>query len=280
MWGMDIIGHFPPGKGQCRFLLVGVDYFTKWIEAKPLATMTAAKVKGFVWKSIISRFGIPHTIVSDNGRQFIDRALIAYYEELGIRHVTSLVEHSQTNGQAEAANKVILNELKKRLGTTKGRWPEELLQVLWAYSCTPQSTTGKTPYSMVYGTDAMISVELGELTIRRQLERMDLNSEKLMISLDTISKLREKAQIREQASKAIAARRYNTKVKPRSFRPRDLVWRMRSDVRKNDGKFSANWEGPFRISAVVGKGAYRLEHLSGRVVPRTWNATHLKFYFS
>jgi len=84
MWGMDIIGPFPPGKGQCRFLLVGVDYFTKWIEAKPLATITAAKVKGFVWNSIISRFGIPHTIVSDNGQQFVDCTLIAYYEELGI----------------------------------------------------------------------------------------------------------------------------------------------------------------------------------------------------
>jgi len=113
---------------------VGVDYFTKWIEAEPLATITATKVKGFVWKNIVSRFGIPHTIVSDNGRQFIDRTLIAYYEELGIRHVTSSVEHPQTNGQVEAANKIILNELKKRLGTAKRRWPEELLQVLWAYN--------------------------------------------------------------------------------------------------------------------------------------------------
>jgi len=152
--------------------------------------------------------------------------------------------------------------------------------VLWAYICTPQSTTGETPYSMVYGTNAMIPVEVGEPTIRRQLERMDLNNENLMISLDTISKLRERAQIREQASKARAARRYNTKVKPRSFHPGDLVWRMRSDVRKNDDKFSANWEGPFHISAIAGKGAYRLEHLSGQAVTRMWNATHLKFYFS
>ena len=280
MWGMDIIGPFPPEKGQCRFLLIGVDYFTKWIEAEPLATITAAKVKGFVWKGIVSRFGIPHTIVSNNGRQFIDRTLVAYYEELGIIHVTSSVEHPQTNGQAEATNKVILNELKKRLGTAKGRWPEELLQVLWAYRCTPQSTTGETPYSMVYETNTMIPVEVGEPTIRRQLECMNLNNENLMISLDTIRELREKAQIREQASKARATLRYNTKIKPRSFHPGHLVWRMRSDARKNDGKFSANWEGPFRIVAVAGKGAYRLEYLSGKAVPRTWNATHLKFYFS
>ena len=163
---MDIVGPFPLGKGQCKFLLVGVDYFTKWIEVKPLTTITAAKVKGFVWKNIICRFDIPHTIVSDNGRQFTDHSLITYYEELGIRHVTSSVEHPQTNGQAEAANKIILNELKRRLGMAKGRWPEELLEVLWAYQCTPQSTTGETPYTMVYGTTTMIPVEVGQPTMR------------------------------------------------------------------------------------------------------------------
>ena len=141
MWRMDIIGPFLPRKGQCKFLLVGVDYFTKWIEAEPLATITAKKIQNFVWKNIIYRFGVPHTIVTDNGRQFIDRELANFYEGLNIRHVTSSVEHPQTNGQAESANKVILNELKKRLGVAKGKWPEELLEVLWAYKCTPQSST-------------------------------------------------------------------------------------------------------------------------------------------
>jgi len=135
MWGTDMIGPFPFGKGQCKFLLVGVDYFTKWIEAEPLATIIAKKVQDFVWKNIICRFGVPHTIVTDNGRQFTNRGLVDFYEGLNIRHVTSSVEHPQTNGQAEFANKVILNNLKKQLGVAKGRWPEELLKVLWAYRC-------------------------------------------------------------------------------------------------------------------------------------------------
>ena len=93
MWGMDIIGPFPLGKIQCKFLLVGVDYFTKWIEAGPLATITARKVQDFVWKNIIYRFGVPHTIVTNNGRQFVDKELANFYEGLNIRHVTSFVEH-------------------------------------------------------------------------------------------------------------------------------------------------------------------------------------------
>jgi len=119
-WGMDILGPFSPGKGQVKFLIVVVDYFTKWIEAKPLTTITAQQVQQFVWKDIICRYGVPHTIITDNGRQFIDIGLAKFYIGLGIKHITSSVEHPQTNGQAEAANKVILVELRKRLDSAKG----------------------------------------------------------------------------------------------------------------------------------------------------------------
>jgi len=108
MWGMNILGPFFPGKGQVKFLIVAIDYFTKWIEAKPLATITAQQVQQFVWKDIICRYGVPHTIITDNGRQFINKELANFYTSLGIKHVISSVEHLQTNGQAKAANKVIL----------------------------------------------------------------------------------------------------------------------------------------------------------------------------
>jgi len=74
-----------------------VDYFTKWIEVEPLASITANKVQSFVWKNIVCRFGLPNTIISDNERQFIDQGLQEFYNGLGIRSITSSVEHSQTN---------------------------------------------------------------------------------------------------------------------------------------------------------------------------------------
>jgi len=92
---MNIIVPFSPGKGQCKFLLVGADYFTKWIEVD-------------IWKNIVCRFDIPHTIDTDNAQHFIDRGIANFYKELGIKHITSLIEHPKTNGQAEAANKVML----------------------------------------------------------------------------------------------------------------------------------------------------------------------------
>jgi len=186
MWGMDILGPFSPGRGQVKFLLVAVDYFTKWIEVEPLATITAQQVQKFVWHNLICRFGVPKTIITDNGRQFIDKGLADFYKGLHIHHVTSSVEHPQTNGQAEAANKVILKELKKRLGEAKGTWADELLEVLWAYRCTPQSTTKETPYSLTYGVDAMIPIEIGDTSLRRRLFDVNLNNESMLINLDLL----------------------------------------------------------------------------------------------
>jgi len=156
IWGMDIIGPFALGKGQTKFLLVGVDYFTKSIEAEPLASILTKSVQKNFWRSMVCRFGIPNTIITNNDRQFIDRGLQSFYEDLGIKSITTSVEHPKTNRQVEAANKVILNELKKHLGKAKGRWTEELREVLWANRCTPQTTMQETPYSLTYGTEAMI----------------------------------------------------------------------------------------------------------------------------
>ena len=143
------------------------------------------------------------------------------------------MEHPQTNGQAEAVIKVIHNELKKRLSPLKDKWTEELLKVLWAYRCTPKTTTQKTPYSLTYNTKAMILVEVGEPFLRRQLFDININQESLSAGLDLINVFRDKSRIREETCKIRAARSYKSKVAPRSFQKGDLVWRMRNNARKN-----------------------------------------------
>jgi len=102
----------------------------KWIEAQPLATITTQQVQQFVWKSIVCRYGVPYTIITDNRRQFIDKELAKFYTGLRVKHITNSMEHSQTNGQGQAANKIILVELQKRLDGSKGKWPEEFFEVL------------------------------------------------------------------------------------------------------------------------------------------------------
>ena len=92
-WGLNIIGLLPIGKGQCKFIVVGVDCFTKWAEAEPLVMITVQKVRNFVWCSIICKFRIPRALVSDNGKQFDNPKFRDFYAELGIKNYYSSPAH-------------------------------------------------------------------------------------------------------------------------------------------------------------------------------------------
>jgi transposase InsO family protein len=136
MWGIDILGPFPPTTRHRRWLVVAVDYFTKWIEAAPITAITADNVENILWKDILCRHGQPSTLVSDNSTQFASVKIADFCKQYGIKQIFSSVEHPQTNGQAEAANKVILTGLQKRLDNAKAKWGEELPTVLWSYHTT------------------------------------------------------------------------------------------------------------------------------------------------
>uniref|UniRef100_A0A2N9IAL2 Uncharacterized protein n=1 Tax=Fagus sylvatica TaxID=28930 RepID=A0A2N9IAL2_FAGSY len=146
-WGLDIMGPLPVGRKQLKFLVVGIDYFTKWVEAEPLATITEKNIRGFVWKAIICRFGIPRTLISDNGRQFDNSPFREFYEKLGIHNHYSSPGHPQANGQMEVTNRSLLKMIKTRLEGAKGLWPEELPNILWAYRTTARTPHRRNPLS-------------------------------------------------------------------------------------------------------------------------------------
>ena len=118
--------------------MVSTDYFTKWIEVEPLANIKDVDDKRFVWKNIVTRFRIPHTLILDNGLQFNSKTFRRYCCKLGITNRYSTLVYPQGNGQAEAVNKVIVNGLKKRLDDAKGKWGDKLPYVLWTYQTTPR----------------------------------------------------------------------------------------------------------------------------------------------
>ncbi|XP_057730043.1 uncharacterized protein LOC130945326 [Arachis stenosperma] len=239
-WGLDILGPFPIAPGQVKFLLVSIDYFSKWIEAQPLAKITAEK------------------------------------------HHFSSVEHPQTNGQAEAANRVILQAIKRKLDNAKGEWAELIPEILWSYNTTIQTTTGETPFRLVYGSEALIPVEVGIPTIRIELYDEQHNTCTRNAELDLVEEDREIAAIKQRAMKQLAARKHNSKVVPRAFSNDDLVLRRNEDARRPPlhGKLAANWEGPFRIVKVLEMGAYQLQTLQGNPVSGNWNVSSLKMYRS
>ena len=145
-WRINIVGSLPLGKGQVKFLLVAIDYFTKWVEVEVLATITEARIQNFVWKNIICRFRIPLTIILDNGRQFDSQGFRDFCLGLGIKNQFSSPGHPQTNGQTEMTNRTLLKIIKTKLDDAKGTWPDELPNVLWAYRTTARTPTGETPF--------------------------------------------------------------------------------------------------------------------------------------
>ena len=129
-WGLDIVGPLPIGKGQCKLIIVVVDYFTKWAEAEPLATITEQKIRNFIWRAIVCMFGIPRALVSDNGKQFDNSKLRDFCAELGIKNYYSSPAHPQSNGQAKVTIRTLKAALKTKLEDLKGKWVEYLPEVL------------------------------------------------------------------------------------------------------------------------------------------------------
>ncbi|GJU49359.1 reverse transcriptase domain-containing protein [Tanacetum coccineum] len=186
-WGIDIAGPFPEGPGKVKFLIVVMDYFTKWIEAKLVATITGNQVKKFVWENIICRFGLPGEIISDNGKQFRD------------------------------------NPFKDWLGKDNKNWIEEISHVLWAHRTMVKSSNEDTPFSLTYETEAVIPAEIGMPTFRTTEVDVDKNNEALEINLELLEEKREQAAISEAKSKRQMEKYYNAKVRNTSFKPGDLV---------------------------------------------------------
>ena len=280
-WGLDILGPLPIGKGQCKFIIVAVDYFTKWEEAEPLATITEQKIRNFVWRAIVCRFGIPRALVSDNGKQFVNAKFRDFCAELGIKNYYSSPAHPQSNGQAEVTIRTLKAALKTKLEDLKGSWVEYLPEVLWAYRTTQRSATRETPFALAFGTEAVAPVEVGLKSPRVKLASEEQNDEALRLNLELLDEKREQVKRRTEEYQRKTARYYNQMVKPRSYMPGDLVFKKLLPARKNPahGKLGPNWEGPYIISRVVRPGNYELQTKEGKILQHTWNAEHLKRYY-
>ncbi|KAK3003346.1 hypothetical protein RJ639_019863 [Escallonia herrerae] len=205
---------FSHGVGATTFVIVAIDYFTKCTEAESLATITSAKCEDFFWKNIICRFGVPRALVVDNGKQFDNINFRTFCSNLSIDLRFTSVAHPQSNGQTENMNRGILQGLKKKLNEAKGTWVDELPKVLWAYRTTPHSVTGETPFSLCYGTEAMLPVEIGVPTIQALHFSILINDVGLRANLDLIEEARTQAHVRSVIVKQRVARYYNQKVDP------------------------------------------------------------------
>nr|GEW80459.1 reverse transcriptase domain-containing protein [Tanacetum cinerariifolium] len=240
-WRIDIAGPFLEGPGKVKFLIVAIDYFTKWIEAKSLAAIIGNQIKIFVWDNIVCRFGLPEEIISDNGKQFRDDPFKDWCEKLCICQHFASVKHPQTNGLVKRANCSLGEGIKARLDAKSKNWIEELPHVLWAHYTMIKSSNEDTPFSLIYGTKAVIPEKIGMPTLGKTEVDLVGNNEALEINLDLLEERREEATIR-----------------------------------KAKRKLGPKWEGPYEVTEALGKGAYKIRDRDEKQLPWTWNISNLK----
>ncbi|XP_071727538.1 uncharacterized protein [Rutidosis leptorrhynchoides] len=175
---------------------------------------------GYYWPSMYrdaAEFGIPNEIVCDNGTQFEGNPFSDWCQELNIKQTFTSVAHPQANGQCEATNQDIVLGIKARLGLCRKGWIDELPNVLWAHRTTPKSATNETPFSLVYGSEAVIPAEINVPTMRIASFDESSNSEELRENLNLVEECREMATIKEAINKQRIASYYNKRVQPLSF---------------------------------------------------------------
>ncbi|XP_022871547.1 uncharacterized protein LOC111390699 [Olea europaea var. sylvestris] len=214
-------------------------------------------------------FGIPHSIVTDNGKRFDNARLSDFCEELSIKKHFSSPNHPQPNGQVEAINKIIKHTLKAKLDLFKGGWAEELSSVLWSYRTTARTSTEETLFSLTFGIKAVIPLEINIPSLRIT----DYEEERNPIALRTKFNLTEEkmnnAELKNAVYKQWNAKYYNQKVRKREFEVGSLILRKAFLPTREIGSgcLGPNWEGPYLITNVLLKEAYELEDLGGRSLP-------------
>ena len=187
---------FPTTVRQLKFLVVGIDYFTKWVEVEALATIMEKNVRSFVWKNIICRYDIPRVLVLDNRKQFDNDAFRDFCSQLEIKNHYLSSAHPQANGQVEVMNRSLLKIIKTWLEGAKGIWLDELPSVLWAYRTTTRTPIGETPFRLAYGSEAVIPTKVGLTSYRVGNHDKGKNDEAMCLQLDLVDKVRTMAEQR------------------------------------------------------------------------------------
>lgn len=282
MWGIDYIGPVhPTSPRKMAYIIIAVDYLTKWAEAKAVKVANAVTTAAFLHENVIVRFGVPKVLVSDRGSHFLNELIEAMTEGYGIDHRKTTPYHPQTNGLAERVNQTVVRILRKTVNDNKRDWDVKLPSALWAYRTTFKVTTNQTPFALVYGIEAVLPIELEIPSLRIAVDSRLTMVESLRDRLLMLESLSERRRASVQHLEAMQRRRkavFDKRHKVRTLQPGTLV--MLQDARKLEfpGKFDALWLGPFWVTNVYDNNSVQLATLDGTYFPTRTNGGRCKLY--
>ena len=262
LWGIDFMGPFPASYSNL-YILLAVDYVSKWVEAIPTRTNDAKVVAQFLHSNIFSRFGTPRALITDNGTHFCNKVIDKVLQKYGVRHRTSLAYHPQSNGQAEVSNREIKYILEKTVNSSRKDWSKKMDDALWAYRTAFKTPLGMSPFRIVYGKACHLLVELDHRAYwaTRQLN-MDssLADEKRLLQLSELDEFRNEAYENARIYKEKTKAWHDKHITRKEFTVGQQVLLFNSRLKLFPGKLKSRWSGPFTVTKVFSHGWAEVTH--------------------
>nr|GEW24130.1 reverse transcriptase domain-containing protein [Tanacetum cinerariifolium] len=263
-WGIDFMGPFPNSKGN-KYILVVVDYLSKWVEAKALPTNDARVVVKFL-KSLFSRFGTPKAIISNHRTHFCNDQFAKVMSKYGVTHHLSTAYHPQNSGQVEVTNRGLKRILARTVRENRASWTDKLNDALWAFRTAFKTPIGCTPYRLVYGKSCHLPLELEHKSYWALKDaNFDLKTtgDHRKLQLNKLHELRDQAYENSLIYKERTKKLHDSKIKNRIFNFSDQVLLFNYLLKIFSGKLKTRWSGPFTITEVYPYGTAKLANADG-----------------
>jgi hypothetical protein len=282
-WVIDFVGPInPPAKrtGE-RYIITAVEYLTIWAEAVLVKYCSIETTAHFLFEQVVTRFGCPRILMSDQGTHYINNTIRVMLEEFEFHHQKSTPYHPHANGTVESFNKIQENALTKICNVNRDDWDLKVPAILWVYRTKCKKMTGQTPFKLVYGQEAVMPLEflipnLHIAAITQMTERGAVH-ERLnqLLSMEEDQIL---AGFHQQVQKERDKAWHDRHIKRNMFKEGDLVLLYDSKVLQHPGKMRMHWLGPYEVKTITNGGAVQLRDIMGTDLRGMVNGRWLKLY--